>query len=106
MLPGDSNAHGEDTVQFFRELRRHRPGPMVVRWGRSNIHDRSKAVRAYLAEHPAIETEPFPELRGRVEPRRRGVAARQARAAGGLRGRGHSRVAGGAGPGARACYEL
>src|SRR4051812_43527384 len=68
LLPDDANAHGEDTVAFLRELRRQLPVPMTVLWDRSNIHDRSKAVRAYLAEHPAIETEPFPGYAPEANP--------------------------------------
>jgi transposase len=60
LLPVDANAHGEDTVEFLRQLRRHVPGPMTVVWDKGNIHDRSKLVRAYLAEHPEVETEKFP----------------------------------------------
>ena len=46
LLPDDANAHGEDTVAFLRQLRRHIPGPMTILWDRANIHDRSKVVRA------------------------------------------------------------
>jgi transposase len=68
LLPDDANAHGEDTVAFLRQLRRHIPGPMTVVWDRSNIHDRSGAVRAYLAEHPEIETEKFPGYAPEANP--------------------------------------
>jgi hypothetical protein len=47
-------------VAFLRDLRRQLPVPMTVLWDRGDVHDRSKAVRAYLAETPAIETERFP----------------------------------------------
>ena len=50
LLPDDANVHGEDTVAFLRELRRRLPVPMTILWDRGNVHDRSKAVRAYLAE--------------------------------------------------------
>ncbi len=33
---------------------------MTTLWDKGNIRDRSKAVRAYLADHPPIESEPFP----------------------------------------------
>jgi transposase len=68
LLPDDTNAHGEDTVAFLKQLRRHIPGPMTVVWDRSNIHDRSKAVRAYLAKHPEIETEPLPGYAPEANP--------------------------------------
>jgi transposase len=68
LLPDDTNVHGEDTVEFLRELRRRLPVPMTILWDRGNVHDRSKAVRAYLAEHPAIETEPFPGYTPEANP--------------------------------------
>ena len=48
LLADDSNAHGADTVAFSRQLKRHIPGPMTVRWDRGNIHDRSRVELAYL----------------------------------------------------------
>lgn len=68
LLPDDANVHGEDTVEFLRELRRQLPVPMTVLWDRGNVHDRSKAVRAFLAEHPAIETERFPSYTPEANP--------------------------------------
>jgi transposase len=68
LLPDDANVHGEDTVAFLRELRRQLPVPMTILRDRGNVHDRSKAVRAYLAEHPAIETEPFPSYTPEANP--------------------------------------
>jgi transposase len=68
LLPDDTNAHGEDTVAFLKQLRRHLPGPMTVLWDRSNIHDRSKVVRAYLARHPEIRTEKFPGYAPETNP--------------------------------------
>jgi transposase len=68
LLPDDANAHGEDTVDFLRQLRRHIPGPMTVLWDRGNIHDRSKVVRAYLAGHPEVETEKLPGYAPETNP--------------------------------------
>jgi hypothetical protein len=68
LLPDDTNAHGEDTVGFLRDLKRHLPGPLTVLWDRSNIHDRSKVVRAYLARHPEIVTEQFPGYAPETNP--------------------------------------
>lgn len=68
LLPDDANAHGEDTVAFLRRLRRHIPGPMTILWDRGNIHDRSKVVRAYLAEHPEIVTEKLPGYAPETNP--------------------------------------
>jgi transposase len=59
-LPDDANVHGEATVDFLRPLRRHIPGPMTILWDKGNVHDRARVVRAYLARHPEIVTEPLP----------------------------------------------
>ena len=68
LLPDDANAHGEDTVAFLRRLRGHLPGPMTVLWDRSNIHDRSRVVRAYLAGRPEIKTEKLPGYAPETNP--------------------------------------
>jgi transposase len=68
LLPDDANAHGEDTVAFLEQLRRHIRGPMTILWDRGNIHDRSKVVRAYLAKHPEIVTEKFPGYAPETNP--------------------------------------
>jgi transposase len=68
LLADDANAHGEDTVDFLKQLRRPPPGPMTILWDRSNIHDRSKVVRAYLAEHPEIVTEKLPSYAPETNP--------------------------------------
>jgi transposase len=68
LLPDDVNARGEHVVEFLRELRRRMPAPMTILWDRGNIHDRSRAVRAYLADHPSIETEPFPSYTPEANP--------------------------------------
>jgi hypothetical protein len=68
LLADDANVHGEDTVAFLRQLRRHIPGPMTILWDRVNVHDRSKVVRSYLAEHPAIVTEPLPRSAPETNP--------------------------------------
>jgi transposase len=68
LLPDDANAHGEDTVDFLRQLRRHIPGPMTLLWDRGQIHDRSKVVRAYLAGHPEVVTEKLPSYAPETNP--------------------------------------
>ena len=68
LLPDDTNVHGEDVVGFLRELRRQLPVPMTVLWDKGNVHDRSKVVRAYLAERPSIATEPFPSYTPEANP--------------------------------------
>jgi transposase len=60
LLPDDTDVTGERMVEFLRELRRQVPSPMRIARGRGDVHDRSKAVRAFLAEHPSIRAEKFP----------------------------------------------
>jgi transposase len=68
LLPDDVNAHGEDTVEFLKQLRRHIPGPMTVLWDRANIHGRSRVVRADLAGHREIRTEKLPGYAPETNP--------------------------------------
>jgi transposase len=68
LLPDDKNAQGEDTVAFLKQLKRHLPGPLTILWDRSNIHDRSRVVRAYLTDHPEIVTEPLPGYAPETNP--------------------------------------
>ena len=68
LMPDDENVHGEDTVAFLKQLRRHIPGPMTILWDRGNVHDRSKVVRAYLAGHPKIVTEKLPGYAPETNP--------------------------------------
>jgi len=67
-MPDDHNVHAEDTVAFLKRLRRQIPGPLTLLWDRGNVHDRSRAVRAYLAEHPEIVTERFPSYAPETNP--------------------------------------
>lgn len=60
LLADDTNVGGEHTGAFLGELRRQPPVPMTILWDRGNVHDRSQAVRADLAEQPEIVTERFP----------------------------------------------
>ena len=55
-------------MAFLKQLRRHIPGPMTILWDRGKIHDRSKVVRAYLAEHPEVVTEKFPGYAPETNP--------------------------------------
>jgi hypothetical protein len=51
----------------LQQLRREMPRFTVV-WDRSRIHGRSKAVKAYLAEHPEIVAEDFPGYAPELNP--------------------------------------
>lgn len=60
VLADNANAHGEDIVAYLRLLKKQLRGPLTVIWDGSNIHSKSKAVRAYLAEHPEIVVATLP----------------------------------------------
>jgi transposase len=68
LLPDNENAHGEDVVEYLRQLRAALRGPMTIIWDRSRIHRRSGAVKAYLANHPEIVTEEFPAYAPELNP--------------------------------------
>jgi len=68
LLPDNENVHATDTVRFLRRLRRHLPRPLTIVWDRGNVHDRSKAVRGFLAKHPEIVTEKFPGYAPELNP--------------------------------------
>jgi transposase len=53
------NAHAEDVVEFLAQLHR-RLGPLTVIWDRGQIHNKAKAVKAWLARHPGVVAEDFP----------------------------------------------
>ena len=68
LLADNRNVRAEDVVAYLRQLKEHLGGPMTVLWDGSNVHDRSKLVRAYLAEHPEIVTERLPAYAPEINP--------------------------------------
>lgn len=68
LLPDNANAHGEDVVEYLKKLRATLGGPLTVLWDGSRIHDRSKAVQAYLADHPEVRTERLPSYAPELNP--------------------------------------
>lgn len=68
LLPDNANVHGEDVVEYLRQLRAALPGPMTLLWDRNQIHSRSKAVKEYLAERPDIVVEDFPAYAPELDP--------------------------------------
>jgi transposase len=68
LLPDDTNARGEDTVAFLKQLHDQIRGPMTILWDGSNIHDRSRAVKRDLAAHPEIRTERLPSYAPETNP--------------------------------------
>jgi transposase len=67
LLPDTENFHGEEVVAFLKQLRQHLRRFTVI-WDRSQIHSRSRVVRAYLAEHPEIVVEEFPGYAPELNP--------------------------------------
>jgi transposase len=59
LLEDKANFHGEEVVEFLKQLRRRMPRFTVI-WDRNRIHGKSKAVKAYLAEHPEVVAEDLP----------------------------------------------
>ena len=62
------NVHGEDVVEFLRQLKRSLGGPMTILWDRGSVHVKSGVVRAYLAEHPDIMAEDLPSYAPELNP--------------------------------------
>jgi transposase len=67
LLPDKENFHGEEVVEFLKQLRRQLPRFTVV-WDRNQIHSKSKVVGAYLAEHPEIVAEDLPGYAPELNP--------------------------------------
>jgi transposase len=60
LLPDNANVRAADVVRYLQALRRQLPGAWTVVWDRSNLHSRSRLVRAWLARHPEVVAEDFP----------------------------------------------
>jgi transposase len=68
LLPDNTNVHGEDVVEYLRRLKAQVGGPLTILWDGSRVHDRSKAVQAFLAKHPEIRTERLPAYAPEINP--------------------------------------
>jgi transposase len=68
LLPDNSNATADDTIDFLRQLKTQLRGPFTVIWDGSNIHSKSLKVRAYLATHPEIAIETLPGYAPELNP--------------------------------------
>src|SRR5829696_1200802 len=68
LLPANHNAHAEDVVEFLKDLRRQLRGPFTVVWDRHKIHSKSRAVKAFLAEHPEVVAEDLPSYCPEMNP--------------------------------------
>jgi transposase len=67
LLWDNENVRGDDVVDFLRHLKAHLGGPLTVLWDGSPVH-RSKAVQAYLADHPEIVAERLPAYAPELNP--------------------------------------
>lgn len=67
LLPDNTNAKAKDIVAFLRQLKRDL-GPFTVIWDGSNIHSRSRLVKAYLAAHPEVVAETLPSYAPEANP--------------------------------------
>ncbi len=68
LLPDNTNVHGEDVVEYLRRLKAQVGGPLTVLWDGGRVHDRSKAVQAFLDKHPEIQTERLPAYAPELNP--------------------------------------
>ena len=68
LLPDNTNVHGEDIVAYLRRLKAQLGGPMTILWDGGRVHDRSKLVQAFLAQHPEIKTERIPAYAPELNP--------------------------------------
>jgi transposase len=67
LLWDNENVRGDDIVDYLRHLKAHLGGPLTVLWDGSPVH-RSRAVQAYLADHPEIVTERLPAYAPELNP--------------------------------------
>ncbi len=68
LLPDNTNVHAEDIVAYLKRLKAQIGGPLTVLWDGSKLHDRSKLVQAFLAEHPDVRTETLPAYAPEMNP--------------------------------------
>jgi transposase len=68
LLPDNTNVHGDDVVEYLRHLKAQIGAPLTVLWDGGRVHDKSKLVRAFLAEHPEIKTERLPAYAPELNP--------------------------------------
>jgi transposase len=68
LMADNETVHAEDVVAFLQALKSHVPGPWTIIWDRSNLHSKSRLVRAWLAEHPEVVVEDFPGYAPQLNP--------------------------------------
>jgi transposase len=68
LLPDNETVHGEEVVEFLKQLRAQLGGPFTVIWDRHRIHSKAKVVKEYLAKHPEIVAEDLPPYAPQSNP--------------------------------------
>lgn len=68
LLADNTTVHAKDVVDYLRKLKAAVRAPLTVIWDQSTLHDKSKLVRAFLAEHPEIKTEKLPSYAPEMNP--------------------------------------
>lgn len=68
LLPDNTTVRAPDIVRYLKHLKTQVRAPLTILWDRSTIHDKSKLVRAFLAEHPEIKTEKLPAYAPEMNP--------------------------------------
>jgi transposase len=67
LLPDNTNVTAKDIVAFLRQLKSEL-GRFTVVWDGSNLHSRSRLVKAYLAKHQEIVAETLPSYAPEANP--------------------------------------
>jgi transposase len=60
--------HGEDVVEFLRELKQVLGGALTVLWDRGSVHRKCGLVREFLAQHPDLVAEDLPAYAPELNP--------------------------------------
>jgi transposase len=60
--------HGEDVVEFLRELKQVLGGALTVLWDRGSVHRKCGLVREFLAQHPGLVAEDLPAYAPELNP--------------------------------------
>jgi transposase len=68
LLGENVNVHATDIVEYLRRLKAQVRAPLTILWDGSTLHDKSKLVRSFLAEHPEIKTERLPAYAPELNP--------------------------------------
>src|SRR5262245_46552571 len=68
LLPDNQTVKAVHVVAYLRKLRAELGPLLTVVWDGSNIHDKARLVRAFLAKHPGVVTAKFPGYTPELNP--------------------------------------